>query len=217
MLSGSIVEPPDVDIDGSRRRHLRWHRLSNGHTTLLGIALSLTAACAAPGAESTDSGAAQHLGFVLGGRAFSDDLDPVQDQVAIGVEYALERPGSLLGWELGLEGSKADEGVLGLGTDIKTLALFGGVRKTLPELAEKTRPYLGAGLALLCITVDVEGAGSFDDSSTGGYVRAGIRYEMSENVFLALDGRSVFGTDMSLGISEDGDFAQLALILGFSF
>lgn len=168
-------------------------------------------------AQDSSAARANRISLYLGQRDLDEgDWSPVDEQATFGVEFAQEKPGSMVGWEVGLMGSSDDDTVAGFDVTGSTSELYGGVRKSFGEGV--VRPYVGGGLAFINGKVDVSGVGDDDDSSAAGYAHGGIDLAVSEVVHLGLDLRLLFGSDITLfGVNGDADYGQLALVLGFAF
>jgi hypothetical protein len=165
-----------------------------------------------PATASRDS----RITIYLGQRNLDqDDYAPVDEQAMIGVEFARETAGSLVGWEVGVMGSSDEGSVAGFDVTGNTAEIYGGVRKTFGS--GSVRPYVGGGLSVINSEVEVSGSGSADDESLAGYAHLGVSVDVTEAFFLGLDLRVLFGSDLSIGgVNTDADYGQLALILGWS-
>ena len=184
----------------------------------------LLAACSAvPYSGSQDAGGGatasrdNRLSIYLGQRNLDqDDYAPVDEQAMIGVEFARETAGSLVGWEVGVMGSSDEGSVAGFDVTGNTAEIYGGVRKTFGS--GSVRPYVGGGLSVINSEVEVSGSGSADDESLAGYAHLGVSVDVTEAFFLGLDLRVLFGSDLSIaGVNTDADYGQLALFLGWGF
>jgi len=167
-------------------------------------------------ASASSPARSNRIWVYLGQRSLDeDDWAPLEDQPMFGVEFSSERPGSILGWEVGLMGSYTSDDVFGVSLDATTGEIYGGVRKTF--LQSTVRPYVGAGLS--AINARLEGGGvSDDDTSLGIYGHGGAIVMLGQSFHLGLDLRGLFGTDVELfGVSGDADYVQLALVLGWLF
>lgn len=154
------------------------------------------------------------LTLAIGQRSLDEgDYEPVEDQIALGVGVHQEPPGSLVGWELGFQGSYDEDDVAGFGDiESSTWELYGGLRKTLVD-GEEVRPYLGAGLSLVGVRFEALGIDD-DDSSLAAYAHGGVEIEVSPGFALGLDLRGLFGSEIDLfGVDTDADYGQLALFL----
>ncbi len=196
------------------------------------LALLVATACSsvptrASLASSQESAGADlsSLNVLLGRRQLDeDDWAPIDEPGVLGLEYANERAGSAVGFEIGfsLAAAEEDEFVSGIGNVEFTNSFFeiyGGMRKTF-FVDAGVRPYIGAGLAVISAALEAESGGaSVDDDETtfGGYAHGGVEFRITDNFRLGLDLRAVFGTDLELfDVSGDADYTQLALVAGFS-
>jgi opacity protein-like surface antigen len=181
----------------------------------LGLALASCAASPSPAPERVAKD--NRISIYLGQRNLDeDDWDPVDQQAVFGVEYAREKAGDAIGFEVGLMGSTDDDTVAGVDIEGTVSELYAGVRKTFGE--DVVRPYVGAGLSYVSAKVDIEGFGDDDDQSGAIYLHGGVDFDITESFFLGLDLRFLFGSDIELlGESGDADYGQLALALGFAF
>jgi opacity protein-like surface antigen len=165
----------------------------------------------------------QSLDLQVGMRSY-DDLEPVEDQTTLGLEYVYERPGDAFGWGLGAtwaqqDGSYDDDGSK-VEVDADVWEVYAGLRRSF-DTSSAVRPYVGLGLTLIGVDAESSGGGgtsSDDDVTTGTYLRAGVLFDLSDAVHLGVDARTVFWTDLDLeGPAKDADHTQLAFVLGFSF
>jgi opacity protein-like surface antigen len=201
------------------------------YRSLAALALFATACSSVPSRASLagpqDGAAAEisSLNVLLGKRQLGeDDWAPVDEPGVLGLEYANERAGSAVGYEIGFSFAAAeeDEFVAGLG-DVELSSgffeVYGGLRKTFFADAG-VRPYLGLGVTVIAVALEAESGGlssDDDDASFGGYAHGGLEFRVTDNFRLGLDLRAVFGTDVELfGVSGDADYEQLALVAGFS-
>ncbi len=156
----------------------------------------------------------------LGGRSFSDDNIEdagVEDQGVIGVQFSQQRADWAVGWEAGLLISADSDDGQGFDVDVATAELYGGVRKSFGSGV--VRPYVGAGLSLIGVAVDVEVLDDDDDDSAlGFYAHGGVDFQITPLFSLGLDVRGLLGADVELfGADIDTDYLQFALAAGFSF
>lgn len=188
--------------------------------TLLAALAPLFAACSALPAQTPvpvdDTEHAHQVSFLVGMRSLDeDDYEPVEDQTAVGLEYAYERPGGALGFELGVTTSSDDDEFMGFDVEADTFEIYGGVRKTFGR--DVVRPVIGGGLALIESTVEVDGF-DVDDDSIAAYVHGGVGFHLAESFVLGLDARLLVGSDLEIaGVDTDADYGQAAIFLGFTF
>ncbi len=165
----------------------------------------------------------KHWAFRLGELSLDQgDYEPVEDQSSFGIEFSDELPGSWAGYELGVKGSydSADVGVFDVNGS--TTELYGGVVKNFGSWP--VRPFVGLGLSIISVRLEVENVGFFgfgdseDDSSLAGYFHAGVVWDITDGFFVGVDGRVLFGSDISLGGFEtDADYEEFAFLVGFSY
>ena len=184
--------------------------------TLAVGALVSCAALPAPPREEVDAPSADRLALYLGMRGLDEeDYEPVEDQFTLGLEFAHEREGSALGFEIGLLGSRDDGDALGFDIEGRTGEIYAGIRKSFPS--DRVRPYVGGGVSYIDSEFEVTGVGSDDDASIAGYVHGGVLFDLSESFFLGIDVRLLLGSDLEIvGVDTDADYQQYALVLGFS-
>jgi len=167
---------------------------------------------AAPSAQARES----RIALILGGRSLDeDDYAPVEDQGVLGFEFAYEGVGSACGFEAGMQVS-ADEDDFG-GADIEAITreIYGGIHKSLGT--SNVRPYVGAGLTLVGVEIEVGGL-SDDDASAALYAHGGLAIDVSESFFVGFDLRVLFGSDLEIGgVETDADYTQFGLLLGLRF
>lgn len=164
---------------------------------------------------STFGSGAPRLQLLLGQRSLDEgDYEPVEDQVALGVEVSQEVPGSAFGWELGLIGSFDEDPVSGIGdVEGRTAELYAGLRKTIAGTSSAVRPYLGGGLSVIGSSFEAGGVDD-EDASIAAYAHAGVELEISPTLAVGLDLRGLFGSDLELfGLDTDADYTQLAVFL----
>lgn len=186
--------------------------------SILLLALASCAAAPSPAVqEMTSAERANRISLYVGQRDLDHhDYDPVDDQGTVGLEYAHERPGSVVGFEVGAMGSRDDEHESGLDFKGRTGEVYAGLRKSFGS--DVVRGYFGAGVSYIQSKVEVEGIGDDDDTSLAGYVHGGITADVSSSMYLGLDLRFLFASDMTIaGVETDADYGQLALVLGFAF
>jgi hypothetical protein len=160
---------------------------------------------------------------LLGARELDDDWEPVEDQFAIGFEFA-GRPGeSFVGWEIGVSGSSEEERVTAAGETFdfsgNFFELYGGARFWLADSDARVLPYLGVGLSV--VNAEAEGSDDFaftseDDTSAGLYFHGGLLFPIGETFHLGLDARGLVGTEIDVfDFETDADYRQLAFVLAW--
>lgn len=193
-------------------------------------ALALLASCAATTyrqAEPSEAERVTNIGVMVGLRQLDeDDWDPVDEQVAFGLEIDTYVPGAPIGFELGGSYSKDDDSAFdplvgNFDAEAKFWEIYGGVRKTWAVADGRLHPYVGGGLSFINadakVSVSGFGSASDDDSSVGGYVHGGATYDVTDSIYLGVDLRGLLGTDLEIaGASGDADYLQVALVLGYS-
>ncbi|MDZ4774882.1 MAG: outer membrane beta-barrel protein [Planctomycetota bacterium] len=167
------------------------------------------------GGSGTQAARANRATFYLGARKFDeDDWSPVEEQGVFGAEFS-HRVG-VIGWEVGFLAAANEEREGGVKTEGSSSELYGGLRLEFGD--DVIRPYIGAGVTAIATKLDVEGLDDDDDGTLAVYVHVGFTVDVTERVYLGLDARGVFGSDVEvLGVDRDVDYGQLALALGFSF
>jgi len=168
-----------------------------------------------------DEASERHVTVLLGQRMLDqDDWDPVEDQLAGGLEVDGSNPRTGHGYEVGLTYSQDDDSEGPVDFDGNTFDVYGGYRYTFHPEESSIHPYLSGGLAVIRAEAEVDtpgGNSSDDDYTPGVYVRAGIGFDLSEKTRLGVDYRHMFLTDVDIGNISDVDFDQLMLTLGFAF
>jgi opacity protein-like surface antigen len=169
-------------------------------------------------AASTDPLSDRHVTLLLGGRHLdgnkADNLD-VDNQFMLGLGLDMSDPQTGNGFEAGFEGSGEDSTVGGQDVEMRLFDIYGGYRKTFHPDDAQVHPYLGGGLALVHGKLDV--GPDDDDDTLGGYVRAGVGFDVSDQVRLGIDYRHLWADLDFFGDGFDADFDQLALSLAFAF
>ncbi len=173
------------------------------------------------GEEPTPVAPIRQISLQAGVRDFSDDaiFGRVDSEAAFGLEYAHEIANGL-GFEVGGIGSLSTENGFATNPDVTGAAaeLFGGARYWFKGERRWT-PYVGAGLAAIIAGVDDDQGGQVADDqdfSLGFYAHGGVQYNLNDLLFLGLDVRTLFGTDLDLTtVSGDADYLQFMLVLGF--
>lgn len=182
---------------------------------LLELALFTTlASCSAvaPAAQRNSSDREHRVTAYLGQRNLEeDDWPDVDEQPTIGVEYANERAGSPIGFEVGLMASGDEDDDV----EASTGELYGGIRKTFGH--DVVRPYIGGGLSFITAAVDND-VDDDDDSSVGAYVHGGVGFQVSDLITLGLDLRFLFGSDVEIfDVDREIGYGQFSLFIGFNF
>jgi hypothetical protein len=162
--------------------------------------------------------------FGVGLRSYADeDFGKLDDQVALALDYC-----EPMGFErLRLEGGihythdEADDQRSG-GEDVRlsatTLELSAGVNWSV--LLGRFRPYVGGGGALQFLNLrglDDEADAVFDDddASFGGYLKAGLAFQISRTSHIGFEARHFEGGDVDLDGTELGtSYDQILMVFG---
>jgi hypothetical protein len=187
------------------------------------VCAALLVSCAACASRAPDAFAPPgpwtgNVAVLIGGRAFDESVwEPVEDQVAVGLEADFRPARSPLGIEVGVQGSNGyDSGSFGVDIDASSGELYAGPRLTLD--AGGVHPYAGAGVTFLAVDVEGFSGNVFvrdDDAAIGAYAHAGLYVNVTHAFNIGFDVRAVFGTDVDLfGADSDADYVQGALLLG---
>lgn len=183
------------------------------------LALSLTSCAAVQAVDPAPAPPAERanrFSIYLGRRQLdSDAYEPVDDQPALGLEYVRESPGSALGFEAGWFASRSLKQQSGTEIEGHSSEIFLGAQKSFGLQA--VHPYLGMGVSIIATRLDVRGS-SDDGASLGYYAHGGIRFDVSSSLYLGLDLRTLYGSDIEYDAGTvDGDYVQWALLAGFAF
>lgn len=165
-------------------------------------------------------------------RCADSDLEPVDQQRAIGLEADVRLPHDQTGLELGLFHSERDgeRDVFGVG-DVgvhasMTEASVGGRWRYGATWILGAEPYASAGASLIYVTSKSDGARGTSQSATdwtvGPYFRFGLQWTFSEHLVVGLDYRQVFLTDWFHDVelddvTTDGNYSQGGVFLGWQF
>lgn len=163
----------------------------------------------------------RQLSLQIGVRDFSDDaiFGRVDSEMALGIEYAHEIKNGL-GFEVGGLGSLSTENGIESNPDVTGAAaeIYGGARYWFKGNRRWT-PYIGGGVAAILAGVDNDQGGQVADDqdfSLGLYAHGGVQYDVNDFLFLGVDLRTLFATDLELEtVSGDADYVQLLLMVGF--
>lgn len=162
----------------------------------------------------------RQIALLAGVREFTDDRiwGDVDGEVAFGIEYFHEIDNGI-GWEVGGMGSLGTKGAVGGNVDVTGAAaeIYAGARYIYRR--DRLHPYVGGGLSAIFAGVDDDNVGQVADDqdlTMGVYLHGGFQYDLTSFLFIGLDLRTLFGTDLELTtISGDADYWQLGLVLGF--
>lgn len=171
-------------------------------------------------AQATGDSGVRSFDFTLGQRRLDeDDWEPLDEQAAVGFQYAQQSNGAPVGFEVGLLLSFDDDTISGVDVEAAVGELYAGVHRSFGSSASSVRPYVGAGLALISAEIEGSSGGTSvddDDSSPGIYAHGGVAFQAGSNFRFGIDLRLLTGTDIDLfGVSGDADYVQLGLFLGF--
>ncbi len=163
----------------------------------------------------------------IGGRVLDDEMywEPLEDQLALGLEIETRPDSFPLGLEFGLlAGVSQESDYQNSGVDLVSYIgeFYAGPRLT-ASLGRSVRPYVGGGVTLMSVTAEGEAAGPFggtitvddSDSAVGGYAHGGLQIDVADGFHIGADVRGVFGTDVTLFNTDgDADYVQVTLLLG---
>lgn len=162
--------------------------------------------------------------FGVGMRSYVDeDFGKLDDQVALALDYCEPMGFERLRLEGGLHYThdEADDTRTG-GEDVRlsatTLELSAGVNWSL--LLGRFRPYVGGGAALQFLNLrglDDEADAVFDDddASFGGYLKAGLAFQISRTSHIGFEVRHFEGGDVDLDGTELGtSYDQVLMVFG---
>jgi hypothetical protein len=168
------------------------------------------------------------IDFYLGGRSFDhNDWHPVEDQGMLGIEFVHEGRDSPVGFEMAFFASEDDEHGFTIpnGNPVeargRTEEFSMGLRKSFSLEEGPVHPYVGGGLSGIHAEQRLETAGvttSDEDGSPGLYLHTGIDFDMGPSFLLGFDLRFLTLTHVHLlGVSENADYVQFAIVLGVRF
>lgn len=168
----------------------------------------------------------RQLNFGAGQRMYGDEgFGALDDQFALALDYCEPMGLGPLRLEGGMHYSwdEADGTAGGQATHLNgwTFELLVGVN--LSHLVGRFRPYVGAGAALLFLDVrgvDEEVDVLFDDGegTVGGYVKAGLLFQVTPTSHMGLEVRHFEGGEVTLdGTDLDTSHDELLIIFGTSF
>ena len=175
----------------------------------------------------SDEHANRRVTVMYGQQEFDDDA--VDDDVRAdqyGVQYEYRSPEALGGVvsEIGFLYGKTDTtatvglpggGLASFDASLDTYELFAGIRKDFP--IGRFVPSIGAGLDAMGAEAHA-GGGSDSDFNLGGYAKVGVRFDITENLAIGLEGRYRAMPDFSVGdVSGDLSGASALLTLSYGF
>jgi opacity protein-like surface antigen len=147
-----------------------------------------------------------------------DDWEPVDQQTAIGLMFAMQGEDAIIGFETGLMLSFDEDEIGAADVDATLGEIYVGAHRTFGTSAWFARPYVGAGVSLIRAALEIDAPGNDvddDDSSVGFYAHGGVAFRLGDSLSLGVDGRFLGGTDLELfGGDTDVDYLQLGVFLG---
>lgn len=194
----------------------------------LALALPALAQEEAP-PPSSSGGTAGNTQFLIGERYMTDNefWEPFDTQMMFGVEVDFAPAKSPIHVALAGSFSTDDTRVVvpfhGATGDVRVgLAEFSAGFLWHPVKRGIVRPYIGGGAVLIGASIDTDIGSFFGDSDTdtsfGFYGNAGVFFKVGETFNIGVDGRVVRGTSFEFaGLDADGDYEQVAMLLGFSW
>ena len=163
--------------------------------------------------------------LMVGLRSFDDERwEPLEDQVLWGIDYCepigLEAVRLEAGFQYSWDESSARlPGGQGVELHAETFEFSAGLNASYP--IGRLRPYVGGGAALLFSDTKFLDQGAIvrdDDSTMGGYGKAGLLFQVSQIAHVGIEYRLFAGGAVSLGNDEvDADSGQFAIVFGTSF
>ncbi|MEZ5974574.1 MAG: outer membrane beta-barrel protein [Planctomycetota bacterium] len=145
-------------------------------------------------------------------------LDPLDDPLVFGIDYANYSTDNGLGPELGFYTFGDSTGSSSTDEDFGGMEIFAGMRQTFGVGGNGAHPYVGVGGTLIAATL--EGPGYSDtDGSLGLYAHGGITFPLAPGIEFGVDYRIVRGTESEFegGPDSEFDYERIALLLGWSF
>ena len=167
-----------------------------------------------------------HLTLMLGERALDEDeWEPFDSPTVYGVELDETSPTSGNGIEAGVfyTNDEDDDAAIGIAGDVEvtTYEFYGGVRHTFRPGQGGLHPFVSAGIEANHGRAKLSAPG-FKDSDgnlvVGAYARAGLLWDVTDQVRLGLDYRYFVGEDLELFDADlRTDYSQVTFSLGFAF
>ncbi|WP_419190935.1 outer membrane protein [Saltatorellus ferox] len=170
------------------------------------------------------------ISFLFGRRDLLDDsIVAAERMYAFGVEFAQAVEPGTLGFEFGFHFAGDEEDNVSLPPSANFTGGIFNVERDMAEVSagvraefsrSNVRPYIGGGGTL--INMSERRAQGFleaedDDSTVGFYLHGGVQFDLSDVLFLGLDFRRVFGSQVDLfDDTYDTDYGQLSFVLGLS-
>lgn len=205
-------------------------RSSRAVSVLAGVFLALSPACVTPVPEGrfpdeNISWRGRQTNLLVGLRSFEDERwEPVEDQVAWGIDYCEPIGLGAVRLEAGFqytwdESSASLPGGQGVELHAETFDFSAGLNASYPF--GRLRPYVGGGAALVFTDTKSLDQGEIvrdDDSTIGGYGKAGLLFQVSQIAHVGVEYRYFAGGTISLANDEvDADAGQIAIVFGTSF
>lgn len=193
----------------------------------LAALIALAGACTAPPPRQPVPFDGPWTGFDghLGARRYRDATwGELDEHAVVGITGSEELPGMLLGIDGGLFFSSEDGRVGAIERNVTTTEGYAGVMRTLRLVPGYLDLELGAGAALTYVYEREENTGnvSLEDSDSevwaSGYGRVKLLLHLGQGMRAGVSARVVRGGDgILLGVRRDGDYEQIAFVLGVSF
>lgn len=150
-----------------------------------------------------------------------DDWEPIEEQVALAVEFVSQSAGAIAGFEAGFSYSTDDDdfdaGGVTLDAEAEVFEVYAGVHKSFLD-SMRVRPYVGAGLTYLQGEIELSGGGGSaddDDDVFGVYLHGGLGLPLNDRLEAGVDVRTIFADDFDVfGNDADADYAQASVFLG---
>lgn len=159
-----------------------------------------------------------NVNFSLGAKALEeDDWEPVEEHNEFGINIDFRQKEWPISIAIALVGSKDDESIAGYKFELSTTEVrFGAKKNWSPN--QVMHPFLGGGLALLSIDVEVSdgsGKGTDDDSSIGIWLEGGIFWTLNNSFNIGFELGYSKGEVSSFGYDVDAGGGHAGLILGY--
>lgn len=164
--------------------------------------------------------------FLIAGRTLDRDWEPLEDHTAIGLELDAAPPPSVLGFELGVSGSRDDIDDLdgtGIGVELSVIEAYVGPRLTLQVPESPVYAFLGMGPTVITGEFEADfgpvlGTASTRDTTAAFYAHGGLLVVLGEALEIGFDLRTVVGADIELeGVDAELDYTQIGAFVGLSF
>jgi opacity protein-like surface antigen len=163
----------------------------------------------------------------FGWRCADNDLEPVDEQHAFGLEADIRLPHDQTGLEVGVFHSYRDGKNNGIDVSSSmTEASVGGRWVYGSPWILGAEPYATGGASLIFLSNETDYGGDASQSATdwtvGPYIRLGLQWTFAEHLTFALDYRQVMFTDWFRDIhlddlTTDANYSQVGVVLGWKF